>query len=81
MYYCVLVRQWGPTHRDVCELGVVRQSLPQVVERHAVKLLQLKLGCGGSLHLEDFLLELVDRGRIVPGVKSRLKFDEIHLPT
>ena len=65
-----MVREWGPAHRDVCELGVVRQSLPQVVERHTVKLLQLKLGCRGSLNLEDFLLELVDRGRIVPGVES-----------
>ena len=42
-----------------------------VVERHTVKFLQLKLGCGGSFHLEDFLLELVNRCRIVPGVKSR----------
>lgn len=42
-----------------------------VVECHTVKFLHLKLGCGGSLHLEDFLLHLVDRCRIVPGVKSR----------
>ena len=81
LYYCVLVRKWGPIHRDVCQPGVVRQSLPQVLQRHTIKLLQLKMCCSWSFHLEDFLLELVHHRLIVPGLKPRLTFDETLLPT